>query len=200
VNVGPQMLGSNFDRVRQMFADQFEPDAQGFIYRKYMKGAPIQVSAAERDRYISTFNRYIKYAGWGISLGTVILILSVAFYATAVGVDLPESALYIGLGTIFVAFMAGHYWSWNLPARELRGRATMGKARSRAEIKQLFLEKLTYGQIAAAAGAGVILILKAHAGGNMLSGWNLLWTGLAVALFALCAIQAFRKWRFESQR
>ena len=40
-----------------MFADQFEPNEQGFVYRKYMKGAPIQISAAERARYIDTFNR-----------------------------------------------------------------------------------------------------------------------------------------------
>ena len=194
------MLGSHFDRVRQMFADQFEPDPQGFVYRKYMKGAPIQISAAERDRFIDTFNRYIKYAGWGIGLGTVILILSIAFYATAADVDLPETALYMGLGAIFVAFMAGYYWSWNLPARELRGRGKIGEARSRSEIRQLFLEKLTYGQIAAAASGGVILLLRVNASGDMFSGWNILWTGLAVALFILCAIQALHKWRFESQR
>jgi hypothetical protein len=130
----------------------------------------------------------------------VILGLSLAFYATMAGTNLPEAVLYIGLGAILVAFMAGYYWSWNLPARELHGRATMGEARSRAEIRQLFFEKLTYGQIAVAAGAGVILILKANAGGKMFSGWNLLWTSFAAALFVLCAIQAFRKWRFESQR
>ncbi len=57
-------MTGNFDRVRQMFADQFEPDAQGFVYRKSMKGAPIRVSAVERDRYIATFNRYTRYASW----------------------------------------------------------------------------------------------------------------------------------------
>lgn len=94
--------------------------------------------------------------------------------------------------------MTGYYWCWNLPARELRGRDTVGEARSRAEIRQLFLEKLTYGQIAVAGSGGVILLLKAR--GDMFSGWNILWTGLAAALFILCAIQAFRKWRLESGR
>ena len=183
-----------------MFADQFEPDAQGFVYRKNMKGAPIQVSAAERDRYVNMFNRYIKYAAWGIVGGTIILIFSLAFYAIAAGINLPDAAIYFGLSTILVTFLAGYYWSWNLPARELRGRSSVGEARSRAEVRQLFLEKLTYGQIVAAAGAGVILLFKAHAGGNMLSGWNIPWTGLAVAFCILCAIEAFRKWRFESQR
>jgi hypothetical protein len=194
------MLGSHFDRVRQMFADQFEPDAQGFIYRKYMKGAPIQVNSAERDRYIATFNRYIKYASWGMFGGMLFLAVALAIYATARGIDLPDMAIYVGIGVIFVAFMAGYYWNWNLPARELRGRGPMGEARSRAEIKQLFLAKLTYGQIAAGASAGVVLLLKAHASGDMFSGWNILWTGMAAAIFILSAVQVFRKWRFESQR
>jgi hypothetical protein len=194
-----EMLGSHFDRVRQAFADQFEPDAQGFVYRKYMKAAPIQVSVVERDRYINAFNRFTKYSAWGIGGGTVILGLSLAFYATTAGIDLPETVLYYGLGAIFVAFMAGYYWSWNLPARELRGRGTSGEARSRAEIRQRFLEKLTYGQIAASACAGAFLLLKINGTGNMLSGWHILWTGLAAALFTACAIQAFRKWRFGSQ-
>lgn len=194
------MLGSHFDRVRQMFADQFEPDAQGFVYRKYMKGAPIQVSSAERDRYITKFNRYLKYASWGMFGGLLFLGISLAIYATAAGIDLPDMPIYVGIGAIFVAFMAGYYWFWNLPARELRGRGTMGEGRSRAEIRQLFLEKLTYGQIAAGAGAGVVLLLRVKTSSDLLSGWNILWTGLAAALFILCAIQAFRKWRFESQR
>jgi len=193
------MTGS-FDRVRQMFADQFEPDAQGFLFRKYMKGAPIPVSTAERDRYIATFNRFTRYASWGIAGGTIFLIATIALYATIAGVALPDMALYLGLGASFVAYMAGYFWIWNLPMRELRDRGAIGEARSRAEIKQLFLEKTTYGQIAASAGVGIVLLIRSQSNGGLLSGWNLLWAGSGAALLVLCAIQAFRKWRFETQR
>lgn len=183
-----------------MFADQFEPNEKGFVYRKYPSGAPIQISTPERDKYINAFNRYIKYSAWGLGAGTVILIFSVALYATVTDIDLPETSLFVGFGTIFIAFMSGHYWYWNLPARELRHRVPIGKARSRTEIRNLFFQNLTYGQLATGAGAGVILLLKARAGGDMLSGWNIGWTGLAVSLFLLCAIQSVRKWRFDTKR
>jgi len=192
------MFGNHFDHIRQMFADQFEPEGQGYIYRKHMKGRPIQVSIAERDKYISAFNRFLKYSHWGIAGGTVFLSVLLVIYAVVAGVDLPEMAVYVGLGAILATFMAAYFWTWNLPTRELRERASTGETRSREEIKRLFLKRLTYGQIAAAAGAGVFLILKARAGGNMLSGWNILWTFLAIALLILSAVQAFRKWRFES--
>lgn len=130
-----------YDRVRQSFADQFEPNGQGFLYRKYMKSAPIRVSAAERDRYIAAFNRYIRYASWGTGGGTVLLAFSLIGYAAAAGVDLPEAAFYWGIGAILVASMVGYYWYWNLPARELRDRGAVGETRSRAEVSRLLLEK-----------------------------------------------------------
>ena len=46
----------HFDRVRQLFADQFEPEGTGFLYRKSIKGAPIRVTAVERDRFVAAFN------------------------------------------------------------------------------------------------------------------------------------------------
>ena len=193
------MIG-NFDQVRQSFADQFEPDAQGFLYRKYMKGAPIRVSAAERDRYVATFNRYTRYASWGVIGGIMLLALFLAFYFAVAGGNVPDMAFYLGLGAIVVAFMVGHFWVWNLPARELRGRGTAGEARSSAEVRRLFLEKTTYGQIATGAGVGVALFFRIQSSGNMLSGWNLFWAGAGVVLLILSAIQAFRKWRSESQQ
>jgi hypothetical protein len=192
--------GSNFDRSRKMFADQFEPDGQNFLYRKYMRGAPVRVSAAERDRYAATFDRFLKYQFWGMAAGIVVLTASVVSYAVVTNVDLPVMALYAGLGAILAAFMAGHFWIWNFPARELRGRPTIADTRSRAEMKRLYLERLTYGQIATAAGAAIVLLLRFRSGGSLLSGWNLLWTGMAAVMLVLCAVQAFRKWRLESKQ
>jgi hypothetical protein len=195
------MLGNQgFERVRQMFADQFEPDGKDYIYRKHMKGAPIQVSTSERNRYIASFNTYIKYGSWSIIGGTIILGVSLAFYAVETATDLSDIALYVGLGSITVAFMVGYYWAWNLPVRELRGRGTVGEARSRAEIKRLFLAKLTYSQIAAGAGTAVLLLIKVVWKEDSLSGWNLVWLILAAIILVMAAVQAFRKWRFDSAR
>ena len=184
----------------RLFADQFEPDGQNFIYRRSMKGAPIPVSAAERDRYIGVYAKFQKYSFWGTAIGTGVLIISFATYAVAIGVEPPMMTIYIGLGAIVAVSMAGHYWSWNLPARELRDRGVVGEARSRAETRRLVLARMTYGQIAIGAGAGIFFLLKARSGGDMFSGWNLFWTCFAIAALILSAVQAFRKWRLESRQ
>ena len=68
------MFGSsNFDRVEQLFADQFTSDAHGYVYRKSQKGAQFWVSEAERDDFIATFNRRLRYSTWSIVPATIIL-------------------------------------------------------------------------------------------------------------------------------
>jgi hypothetical protein len=193
-------MHGNYDRLRGMFADQFEPDGQGFVYRKSLRGAPVQVSAAERDRYIDLFNRFTKYAAWCIGGSTAALGLSVAAYATAARAELPTTILYCGLGAIVLAFLAANHWIWNLPARELRSRQVTGVARSRAEMRKINLQYRSYGQIAISAGAAVYLLLRFNSNGDMLSGWHLLWTVLAAIGLILCASQVFLKWRVESRK
>ncbi len=169
------MFGNQgFDRVRQMFAAQFEPDGNDFIYRKYSKGAPIRVSASERDRYIEVFSRGTKFRSWGIAGGTIFLILALTFYAMETNTDISRLAIFGGLGAMMAAYMASHYRAWNLPARELRDRSTIGEARSRAEMKRRLLAKLTYGEIASVAGTSVILLIQIDSKRDLFSGWNLL--------------------------
>ncbi len=185
----------HFDRVREVFADQFEEHGSGFLYRKSSKGAPIPVSAAERDRYVARFNRYIKYASWSV-LGSIVLL---AFYAAATHVDVRGEAMFYGVAAIVAAFLASYYWSWTLPARELRDRGAVGERRTRAEAMRLYLARMTYGEFAIIAGAGVFALLKARAHGDMFSGWNLFWTGLGITALVVTAVQAFRKWQLESR-
>jgi len=116
-------------RVREIFADQFELLGDNYVYRKHLKGAPIRVSADERENYIAAFDAYIRYGSWGIFAGAIILGISMAVYAVETATSLSDTLLYVGLGSITVAFMAGYYWVWNVPARELRGRGTVDESR-----------------------------------------------------------------------
>jgi hypothetical protein len=188
------------DLVRQMFADQFEADGNDFLYRKFLKGAPIRVSASERDRYVATFNRHMKYLIWGILGVTVVVCTAPTLYAIQTGTNVWDAANYAGIGLIGAAFMADYVWAWNFPARELRGRPTVGDARSRAQTRQLLLGRTTYGQIAAGAAIAVFLLARLGIHKDMLSGWNILWAVLAVFILAAAAILAFRKWRLGSAR
>ncbi|HEX4859607.1 MAG TPA: hypothetical protein VFV07_00130, partial [Rhizomicrobium sp.] len=85
------LRNENYERLRQKFVDQFEPDGQGFLYRKFMRDAPIPVSAAERNRYIATFDKARKYQIWGTLAGTLALIISLTAYDVTTGTKPPDA-------------------------------------------------------------------------------------------------------------
>lgn len=183
-----------------MFADQFEADGDDCIYRKYSKGAPIKVSAIERDRYIAEFNRFLKYWFWGGVAGIVILIIVATFYIAKFDAEPLDSSTWIGVFLILALSMIAYFWAWNIPAWELRGRGAVGAVRSRAEMRRRYLEKLSYGEIAAIAGALIAALLRLHAKENLLLGWNRAWLIFGVFGIAVFLILAFRKWRFERNK
>jgi formate/nitrite transporter FocA (FNT family) len=183
-----------------MFADQFEADGNGFLYRKYSKGAPIQVSTEERDRYIARFNRFLKYWFWGIMAGTVILCAAAALYTFKFNIEPSDSSSWITISLVFAISMIPYYWAWNIPARELRGRGAVGVARSRAEVRRRYLERPSYSQIAALLAVVLASLLNGHFRENLLLGWNRLWLILGAFTFVMALVLAFRKYRFESQR
>jgi hypothetical protein len=88
--------------------------------------------------------------------------------------------------------------AFDAPVRALRGRGNDGEARSPEENRRIGFAKLTYGQLAATAGFAVVLLLKLDRHSDLFSGWNLAWVIMAAGLVILAAVQAFRKWRFES--
>lgn len=187
---------SHFERVHALFADQFEPDGADFLYRKSMKGAPVRVRAAERDAFIADFRRAYRYAFWAVMAGTILVIVLLALF-----VPDPDSAegkigMFGALGLVVAAFLAMHYWFWAAPARALERRPVLGQPRSRDEMRKLALARLSYGQLAAAAGIALVMLWNASAGDG-LHGWDVFWLIFAGVMVAGAAFQAFRKWRSE---
>lgn len=193
------MFGGYEDRLRKMFADQFEPDGDNFVYRKYTSGAPIPVSATEHEKYITAFNNFLKYGFWGVMGGMTVLALLIIAYAIQTDTDVSGTAIYVGVGAITAVYLSGYFWAWNLPARELRGRATVGEARSRAEIKQRMLARIGYGEVVALGVLAVVAALKVDRN-DLFSQQNALWLTLAIVAAVISTIMAFRKWRFDSER
>lgn len=155
---------SHLDRVRQMFADQFEPDGADFLYRKNMKGAPIKVSASERDSFVSSFNRRLRYVMWGAVPATLVLIGLLVAFAPDSNPDNPTSQalMYAGVGSIIAAYTWAYYWAWNSPARDLERRPTLGEARSKAEVRRIMFSRMTYGQLGIGALAVAAMLLKSR--------------------------------------
>ncbi len=187
----------HLDRVRQLFADQFEPDAGAFLYRRGMKGPPIRVSEMERDEFVTAFNRRLRYSRWSIIPATVILIGLIVWLIPDVDSTAAYVAIWVIIAAILVPFMAGYYWAWNAPSRELERRPKEGEARSREEVRQLMFSKMTYGQLGFAVLAALALIWKVSGDTDVFHGWGTLWLVFAGLLIAGAGVQATRKWLYE---
>lgn len=185
------------DRVRQLFEDQFEPDGDGFFYRKNMKGAPIRVSEAERNEFVDAFSRRLRFGLWSVVSATMILIGLVVWQVPDGDSRTGMVFIYVGIGLILSIFLASYFWAWNAPSRALERRPAAGVARSREEMRQLMFSKMTYGQLAVGALAGPLVLLMVSGRTDVLHGWGRLWLLFAGLFSALAGIQALRKWRFE---
>lgn len=193
------MFGNaHLDRLRQAFADQFADDGRDFIYRKYQKGVPVRVSKLERDEFVATFNKRIRYAMWSIVPATVGLILLLVWLAPNDD-DSPAAqfAMWGGIATILLPFMAIFHWAWGAPSRELERRPPEGAALTREEARALAFSKITYGQLALAALMGMGLIWKMSTKVDVFHGSGLIWLVFGAALVVLAGVQTLRKWRFR---
>ena len=192
------MFGSrHFDRVHEFFADQFEPEGADFVYRKNMKGAPIRVSAPERDAFVAAFKRAYRIAFWAVTAGTIFVILLLALWTPD-----PESVegqvgMYGTVGMAVALLLATHYWLWAAPARALERRPALGQPRSRDEVRRLALARLSYGQLAVPVLFALVMLWSESMKAGVFHGWGLFWLVFAVAITVAAAFQAFRKWRGE---
>jgi len=114
------MIG--FERQRKMFAAQFEPRGDGFVYRKHTVGEPIEVSAAERDRYIAAFEKFTRQGFWAIVACASLLLAALVAYSFTTGTQVPDAVFYVAFAAMFAVYVVGYQRAWNLPSRELRDR------------------------------------------------------------------------------
>ena len=190
---------SHFDRVRQLFADQFSAGASGTVYRKGQKGAPVRVSETERNEFVRMFNKRIRYAAWSILPATVGLILLLVCLIPDVDSPSAQIAVWVGIAAILVPFLVIYHWAWNAPSRELGLRTPEGPALTKNEARAVAFSKITYGQLGLAALTGVALVWKMSARTDVFHGWGVVWLVFGAALFVLAGVQVIRKWRFSQQ-
>jgi hypothetical protein len=186
-------------RIRRLFADQFEPDGDGFIYRRSQKGEAIRVTSAEHQGFIDQFNRQVRYANWSIYIGVFLALGAAVLVSVLSRSDSADPVIYfcIALGT--VPYFILYYRAWAAPARELEGRMPIAGALSTEEVRRLTFGRISYGKLAAVAAGGIVLPFFGSNRHDVFSGWNRLWLVLGAALVLLAAVQAFRKWRFEAE-
>jgi hypothetical protein len=189
-------------RPARLFAEQFEPDGSGYLYRRSRKGAAIRVTADERDRFVSAFNDSLLIGVWILCGGVGLLmvgLVSAAKAGPAGSFNSISSIIGIFGATLIVSipYFLHYWWIWRAPARELRGRAPVAPERSSKEMRQLRLARLTWRQLGLATLGALLLATPTVRREQLYPGWNHFAFRAAALLFLLIAVQALRKWRFD---
>jgi hypothetical protein len=187
-------------QLRETFEAQFEAAGEErYLYRRNQKGEPIPVTAEERDRFVREFGWRIRLVMGGMIVGLLGFWGVLIWWTVSRQEDLPRARMYAGTIIIAVAVTGLMYWVRGAPARELDGRSSVGRERSAEEMRAIFFRKITYGRLAGVAAVGAGIALSRATRENIFVGWHRFWLVLGAAAVLIAAVQAFRKWRFESE-
>jgi hypothetical protein len=108
---------------RTRFANRFEPDRDGYVYRAETGDAGYRVTAEQRDEFVRRYNRALDLSFVGVFLGMLsVTSLAIEVFKGPLWPPLPSLAIGAGLIIVFVAFEAFDRWSGNAPNRALRRR------------------------------------------------------------------------------
>jgi hypothetical protein len=162
-----------------------------------MKGAPVRVTEAEREAFVSAYNRRLRYAMWPIPFVTVLLIGMLVWFAPDTRGTTGQWIMWPGICLAIAPSLGIMRWAWTAPVRELKLRTPSGPARNRDEVRRIAFSRMSYQQLGVAAVGVGLLVLKVSAHQDVLHGWGRLWLVAAGSLIALTCLQAVRKWKHE---
>lgn len=195
------MFGSGTRQMVDTFAAQFESDdRQGYLYRRYGRGAGIPVSAAERDAFVADYRRGIRWWFVGFGGATVFAILVLTFIGLRFDLDarLPAYTMPILVVVLLtVAIMATVRRAYDAPRRALEARAPVGPERSDEEAKAIAIARQSWWQIFGVFAGMLLLVGEQALGHDVLHGWGRLWLLLLAFGVAATSYAAVRKWQHQ---
>lgn len=193
-------LGYENRRTRQLFEAQFEPAGDGtYLYRKNRRAPPIPVTRHERDRFVDQYVFGMRFVIAGMMAAGLGFLTLALWWMSKTGAHPPTIAIY-GILTVLsgVIFMPLFYWIAGAPARELRGRAPVGPARTKDEMRAIYFKNISYGKIVAIALLGLSTPLARRNLWPENVAWHRWSWAIAIAILLVATVVAVRKFRFES--
>ena len=141
------MFGGN-SRQRDLYARQFEPDGDGYIFRLKLADDGIRVTAAERDRFINAYVRGMNLTIWLLLPAFILLSIGVIVWEERV-FPRGEAPTWIGMigGLIMLPIVwARAFWLFKAPIRELGASRNPVPGYSKADARRIALSRLELGQ------------------------------------------------------
>lgn len=147
-------------RGKQAFAAQFTADRDGHIYRQGQRGPGIRVTAAERDRFVETFDRGVIRLAWSMVLAAILLLGSLSLFAIELPWPLSGHEEGVGIIALMAAFMLAWWWIRNAPMRALDRRAPIDQGVPGAAYRRAMLVAMPWSIPVIAALFQVALIVR----------------------------------------
>ena len=191
------MANRHFDKAITGFTQQFELEGDTYLYRG-LKGAPIPVSASEREGFIADYSRHLRRLTWGFAGVAMVAIVIFSFLTTTDGRELGDLWLYGLIVLATIPFLIVHHRIWNAPARQIGRRMAVGKERSRSEVKRIMLAQMSWGQLIATVVLAPIVLILLAGDRDIWHGWGLLWLVFVGAVTLVMLYQLFRKWQISA--
>jgi hypothetical protein len=181
--------------LRKLFADQFEPDGDHFLYRRNSRDAPVRVTGAEREAFIADFNRAWRRMMVGLMAALMVVAAGFVAFDLETHRDPPEPALTIAIVALILVMLVFHRRAWNAPARALERRPERGRERSRGEMRRLMMERMTWRTLAGMTLVLPVAALQWQDAAAEGSAMRYFWLAFFVAMAAMLPVLAWRKWR-----
>jgi len=187
------------DLIKKTFSDQFEQQGDHLLFRKNLKAAPIEVTAAERDFLVQQFDRHVLWLCILTAALTVLVIVAGAVFAIQAKVGFSQPAAFLCVALILAPVMVVGVWAWNAPDRLIAGRLSVGPARSPEAMKRLGMARLTWPRLGGVALLGLFLLLRVDWHKNLAAISNLEWLLMSAFLVGVSLVQSVRKLLYEQK-
>jgi hypothetical protein len=162
-------------------------------------GAPIPVSAAERERFIANYARQMRYGFWGAIALLILSSFVAVIFEDATGTKISDAAT-LSLVVITISMLGCLvFWAQHGPVRALRGRHAIGEKKPKSEIRRTLMAEQTYAQIALVGLFPLMMFAGVDYQENFLWGWNGFRLAVAIAATFLFGFVLWRKWRFDRE-
>ncbi|CAN5158460.1 hypothetical protein BH11PSE2_BH11PSE2_22460 [soil metagenome] len=187
-------------RARQLYTDQFQPDGEGYIYRRASTGPAIAVTGPERDELIERFTASSATLRKWLVAGMITLALVglVGSMAMDIEADSPIGGSFIGVG--LAGLLTGYVLIWrriyNFPVRILAGRTPLSPPLSRDEARRRSMAALTWDKFAYVLIAIGVFLARYMTKYDIMYRWNRIWIGVIALVVGFLAVRAVQKWRY----
>ena len=157
-----------------------------------------EVSSSERARFVDEFDRNLRRANWIIYIGLAVGLGIVLWVSMRGGFEITKPGMLAATGLVMIPYIGYFQLGMGVAARELAGRMPVAGARSPRGDEALTVSAHEVRTTCRCSLWGAGDSVRGQFAWGCLFGLNRLWLAFGAALILIAAVQAFRKWRFES--